>query len=141
MPRAYRTDRTKYEGAIREARVSYFKDLLAPYVKEGYLDTKALKAKNPKLYEEFRIGFKGIRAGCAALNLPTSQAAMRAKVGPVRRQMKTLAIAYIEENGAEAAADRMGTSVEHVQELLTELKAPPKPRTYRRKPGRPAKKK
>lgn len=140
MPRAYRTDQSKYEGALREARVTYFKELLAPYVKDGFLDTKALKAKNPKLYEEFRLGFKGIRKGCAALHIPASQAAMRTKVGPVRKQMRTLAVAFIEENGAEASADRLGTSVDHVQELLAELKMPPKARSYKRKPGRPAKK-
>lgn len=141
MPRAFRTDQTKYESVVREARISYFKELLAPYVKDGFLDTKTLKAKNPKLYEEFRMGFKGIRAGCTALNIPASQAAMRTKVGPVRKQMRTLAVAYIEENGAESAAEKMGTTVGHVQELLGELKKPPKARTYRRKPGRPAKKK
>ncbi|MGE5552203.1 MAG: hypothetical protein ACM3ZC_16995 [Bacteroidota bacterium] len=140
MPRAFRTDQSKYEGAIREAKVNYFKELLAPYTKDGFLDTKTLKAKNPKLYEEFRFGFKGIRAGCAALNIPASQAAMRAKVGPVRKQMKTLAVAYIEEVGAEQAANKLGTSVEHVQELLSELRMPPKPRVYKRKPGKPARK-
>lgn len=141
MPRAFRTDQSRYESVVREARISYFKELLAPYIKDGFLDTKTLKVKNPKLYEEFRMGFKGIRAGCAALNIPASQAAMRTKVGPVRKQMRTLAVAYIEENGAEAAAEKMGTTVGRVQELLAELKKPPKTRTYRRKPGRPAKKK
>ena len=140
MPRAYRTDKSKYEGAIRDAKVNYFKELLAPYVKDGFLDTKALKAKNAKLYEEFRLGFKGIRSGCAALHIPPSQAAMRTKVGPVRKQMKTLAVSFIEENGAEAAADKLGTSVEHVQELLSELRMAPKPRIYKRRPGKPSKK-
>jgi len=140
MPRAFRTDQSKYEGALREAKTNYFKELLAPYVKDGFLDTKTLKAKNHKLYEEFRISFKGIRVGCAALNMPASQAAMRTKVGPVRKQMKTLAIAYIVENGAESAADKLGISVDYVQELLAELRTPQKTRVYKRKPGRPAKK-
>ena len=141
MPKAFRTDQSKYEQAIREAKIAYFKDLLAPYIKDGFLDTKTLKAKNPKLHEEFRLAFKGIRAGSAALGIPASQTALKKTVGPARKQAKTLAIAYIEEVGEEAAAGKLGTSVDYVQGLLAELKAQPKPRTYKRKAGRKPRKK
>ncbi len=141
MPRAFRTDPSKYDEVIRSAKVNYFKDILAPYVKDGFLDTKSLKAKNPKLYEEFRMAFKGIRAGSAALGIPASEAAMRKRIGPTRKQAQTLAIAYIEEMGAEAAAGKLGTSVDYVAGLLAEFKTPPKPRVYKTKPGRRGKNK
>jgi hypothetical protein len=69
--------RQKYEAAIKEAKRNYFLELLAPYVADGVLDTRALKAKNPKLYEEARRGYGGIRNVCAELNFFLSIAAKK----------------------------------------------------------------
>lgn len=140
MPRAYRTDKSKYEGVIKEAKRTYFKELLLPYVKDNVLDTKMLKAKNPKLYEEFRLAFKGIRIGCNELGFHSSSASMRAKIGSFRKQAATLALAYIDELGAEAAAARLGAGVESIVSLKARLQNPPARKAGRKSPGRPKKK-
>lgn len=70
-------NRIAYEAQIREAKINYFKQFLAPYVHDGILDTVTLKARDPKLYEEARLAFKGIRSACAALGYYTSMAAKK----------------------------------------------------------------
>lgn len=140
MPRAYRSDKEKYDEAIKEAKKNYFLDLLAPYIKDGILDTKTLHAKNAKLYEEFRLAFKGIRAGCQILGIHPSAAALRAKVGPMRKQIRTLALAYIQEHGLEQAASKIGIGVDSAQKIYENLTAPQTVRTRRKGAGRPRKK-
>ncbi len=117
-----------------EAKRKYFLDILAPYIKDGVLDTKTLRQENPRLYEEFRLAFKGIRAGCQVLGIHPSAAALRAKVGPVRKQIKTLALAYIEEHGLEQAANKLGVGLESAQKLYEAITAP-QPVRVRRKVG------
>ena len=142
MPKAYRTESSKWTAAIQEAKKTYFLDVLAPYIKEGVLDTKTLHEDKPKLYEEFRLSFKGIRTGCTVLGIHPSAAALRAKVGPVRKQIRTLALAYIQEHGLEGAANKLGVGVEQVEKVQENLVTPQAFRGGRKKsPGRPKKKK
>jgi hypothetical protein len=124
LPRAYRTDRGKYDVVIKEAKKNYFLELLTPYVKDGILDTKTLHKSNGKLYEEFRLSFKGIRTGCYILGIHPSAAALRAKVGPMRKQIRTLALAYLEENGLDTAAGKLGVGVDAVQKIQDNLTNP-----------------
>ena len=124
MPKAFRTDKGKYEAAIKGAKKTYFLDLLTPYVKDGVLDTKTLRSKNPKLYEEFRLAFKGIRTGCHALGIHPSAAALRAKVGPMRKQIRTLALAYIQEHGLEEAGKQVGVGPDAIKRVQESLQAP-----------------
>lgn len=140
MPKAFRTDKSKYDAAIMDAKKTYFLDLLNPYIKDGILDTRTLRAQNHKLYEEFRLAFKGIRAGCAALGIHPSAAALRAKVGPVRKQIRTLALAYIREHGYEEAAKTVGVGTDSIKKIEENLLAPPAVRVRRKSPGRPRKK-
>jgi hypothetical protein len=70
-------NRIACELQIQDAKRRYFQRLLAPYVHEGILDTVMLKAKNPKLYEETRLAYKGIRSACVALGYYQSAAAKK----------------------------------------------------------------
>lgn len=145
MPRAFRSDKGKYEAAIKDAKKTYFSDLLVPYVKDGVLDTKTLHSTNPRLYEEFRLAFKGIRAGCLALGIHPSAAALRAKVGPMRKQIRTLAHAYIQEHGMDEAARKVGVGTDSIKRVIENLTTPQtfrgrKKGPGRLKPGRPKKK-
>ena len=139
MPRAYRTERTKWDQAIIEAKKSYFAELLAPYINDGILDTKTLHSSNPKLYEEFRLAFKGIRTGCNVLGIHPSAAALRAKVGPMRKQIRTLALAYLQEHGLDESAVKLGVGLESIHRVQDSLVSP---QTNRRRKGagRPRKK-
>lgn len=132
MPRAYRTDKTKYEAAILDAKRKYFLEVLAPYIKDGILDTRTLRNENSRLYEEFRLAFKGIRAGCQVLGIHPSAAALRAKVGPLRKQIRTLALAYIEERGLEEAAKKLGVGLESIKKVHENLTAPQPVRARRK---------
>jgi len=140
LPRAYRTDKGKYEEAIFEAKQKYFLDLLAPYIRDGVLDTKTLHAKNQKLYEEFRLAFKGIRSGCQVLGIHPSAAALRAKVGPMRKQIRTLALAYLEDHGLEEAAKRVGVGMDSIKKVQDNLTTPQSIRPRKKGAGRPRKK-
>lgn len=140
MPRAFRTDKGRYEAAIKDAKKQYFLDLLSPYIKDGVLDTKTLHGGNPRLYEEFRLAFKGIRAGCQVLGIHPSAAALRAKVGPLRKQIRTLALAYIQEHGLEEAAKRVGIGLDSIKKVQENLTTPQTFRGRKKGPGRPRKK-
>ncbi|MGE5527724.1 MAG: hypothetical protein ACM3X6_01090 [Patescibacteria group bacterium] len=109
---------------MTDAKKTYFLDLLARYIKDGVLDTRTLRKTNPKLYEEFRLAFKGIRVGCQILGIHPSAAALRAKVGPVRKQIRTLALAYIEEHGLEEAAKKLGVGPDSIKKVHENLLAP-----------------
>jgi len=140
MPKAFRTERNKWDAAIKEAKKTYFLELLTPYIKDGVLDTKTLHAGNGKLYEEFRLAFKGIRTGCNILGIHPSAAALRAKVGPVRKQIRTLALVYIQEHGLEETAKKLSVGLEQAQKVQENLVTPQTFRGRKKSPGRPKKK-
>lgn len=140
MPRAFRTDKGKYDAAIKDAKKAYFLELLAPCLKDGVLDTKTLHGSNPRLYEEFRLAFKGIRVGCQILGIHPSAAALRAKVGPMRKQIRTLALAYIQEHGLEEAAKKVGVGLDPIKKVQEILSIPQTFRGRKKGPGRPRKK-
>ena len=64
-----------------------------------------MQRKHPAILAEV---FKVIKTGCNVLGIHPSAAALRAKVGPVRKQIRTLALAYIQEHGLDGAANRLG---------------------------------
>lgn len=77
---------SKYEAAIRAAKRNYFLECLAPYIADEILDTRRLKATNPRLYEGFRLGYRSVTRGCDELGLYRSRTAKDRAEGTTPRK-------------------------------------------------------
>lgn len=121
MIRRSKADAEAYRAALNNAKKEYFAKLLSPFVDPitGALDTKKLKAENPNLHYEFRMGFRGIRAGIAAMGY-TNAASVAAKGRTIGKQVNAIALDAL-TNNAEHVAQLLGIEIAAVAEIKDEL--------------------